>query len=450
MTGRQSSQDNTEAVENYEDPISSRPSTASLPTIHSQENSGSGAEYAEAIRREGAGLESTLEMSTYWSDVYTMPSKGDKKIKVSALKNILIKGYLEKLGGRNQKTWQKRYCVLAGPFMYFYEKENSRSYNNYIALLTFKCLAADNMSNEKRNQFAFKLSHQDSSGKAKDYYFRTNSADVRNKWLGCMSKVLGTGTPPTPRSAGPTAPNSATLPRMPSQVTTSSFTPMQRQRTLSAGETQQPEELYEDMAIPEEAEEDQDEYVAISPADQPEGELESSEEYVDVTQQQDGPEEQYEDTTPYQPHITTQPPPPPQPKQAPPPPLSPPPGPPSPFFTDPPLPPRPNQTTTAPPPPRIPAPPPPEPEVDTDRIYEQPTTQNGIKLQQVFVSLWDFVASEDDELALKRGDLVYVSTPQSTAEWWFGELLDAEASTKMGRSGYFPRAYSTIAFDQVS
>ena len=426
-----------EAGEMYEDPlISSRPSTASLPT-RSAENSGSGAEYAGIIaRKKEAELENTMTMSTDWGNVYNMPSKGEK-VKASALKNVLIKGYLEKLGGRNQRTWQKRYCVLSGPLMYFYEKESSKTYNNFIALLSFTASKAE-LQNDK-SHFGFKLSRMDSTtNKNKDYFFRSASSDVRDKWLTCISKSLNSPSPSpqVPRAAAnsPFSPTSgaATLPRMPSQ-TISTFTPLQRQRTASEGEK---EELYEDMAIPEEVV-DQDEYVAVSPSEQDQKvELESSEEYVDVAPQQDQIEqEEYEDTSNFQ--------------IQPPPPLSPPPGPPSEVFSPPPVPPHPGSAQM--PAPRAPAPPPPppEPEVDTDRIYEQPTT-NGIRLEKVFVSLWDFVANEQDELALQRGDLVYVNSPLDSAEWWFGELLDANASKKMGKNGFFPRTYSTMAFEQLS
>ena len=415
-----------ESVENYEDPILSRPSTASLPS-QSQENSGSGAEYAETMVQRVPGLESTMEMSVSdWSNVYSMPAKGEK-LKVSQLQNVAIKGYLDKLGGRNHKQWQRRYCVLSGPLMYFYEKEGSKTYNNLITLLSFTASLAENMTNPKKGQFSFKLTQTDSStGKNKDYYFRANRDDVRNKWLGCISRV---GKSPQPSPSPVSKRNSSsTLPRMPTRTSVSTFSPTEdvsRNRTHSLGE--EPQELYEDMAVKE----DMDEYVAVSPTEN--AELESSEEYVDVVPQGDI-QEDYEDTTNF---------------QQPPPPLSPPPGPPSELFTPPefalpPQPPRPAQVTA----PKAPAPPPPT-EVDTNRIYDQPTS-NGIRLEKVFVSLWDFAAGDTDELALHRGDLVYVNTPLDTEEWWYGEVLDPHASKKLGQAGYFPKSYSTIAFEAAT
>lgn len=430
MAAAQGSQE-TEAAENYEDPVHSRPSTASLQS-HSQENSGSGAEYAETMmHRPSAGVENTVEMSMDWSNVYTMPSKGER-MKVGALKNIAIKGYLDKLGGRNHKTWQRRYCVLAGPLMYFYEKESSKTYNNCIALLTFTASHAPNMTNEKKDHFSFKLTQQDTNtGRKKDYYFRAHSKDVQKKWLACVGKVCSESPQPSPTPASKRY-SASTLPRMLSGTSISTFRPEDdsRTRTHSLGEGE-PQELYEDMAIPEEKE-DLDEYVAVSPTENIE--LESSEEYVDVVPQSDVQQEEYEDTAQF---------------QQPPPPLSPPPGPPSdpfapPQFSLPPPPVQPAQIA----PPKVPAPPPPV-DVDTSCIYDQPTT-NGIRLEKVFVSLWDFAAGDNDELALQRGDLVYVSSPLDHEDWWYGEILDPHASKKLGPAGFFPKSYSTIAFETVS
>ena len=407
-------------AETYEEPLS-RPSTASLQPNSSQENSGSGAEYAETTRI-GREQDKSIEMSTAdWGTVY-MPPKNEKK-KVSSLKNVLIKGFLEKLGGKSQKNWQRRYCVLAGTLMYFYEKDNSKSYNNCIAIQLFNGSPAPNMTNEKKKQFAFKLTQLDSqTGKNKDYYFRANSSDIREKWLSCISRVACSSPLPQKLSA-------STLPRMPSQISPTGMSEDNRKKraTSFGGADEEEGELYEDMAIPEEGEEDQDEYVAVAPGEQ-EGKFESSEEYVDVVKQDEIDQEEYEDTTNF---------------QQPPPPLSPPPGPPSKVFS----PPQPQAPL-----PKSPAPPPHSdlgPVVDTSRVYTQPST-NGIHLEKVFVSMWDFAAGEEDELNLRRGDLVYVNSPRNSDEWWFGELLDHDAARKLGPTGFFPRNYSTQAFEAVN
>lgn len=304
--------------------------------------------------------------------------------------------------------------------MYFYEKESSKNYNNCIALLSFTESEAPNMTNEKKYQFGFKLTHLDSNtGKKKDYYFRTTSQDVRNKWLSCIANLSKTVLSSAPNAF-------STMPRgMPSHTVASSVPP--RKRTHSEGEGEG--ELYEDMAIPEEAE-DQGEYVAVSPAENHGNiELESSEEYVDVVPQHDIEQEEYEDTSAF---------------QQPPPPLSPPPGPPSEVFTPAlSLPPKAPGHAEAP---KAPAPPPPV-EVDTSRVYTQPS---DISLEKVFVTLWDFAASASDELALHRGDLVYVSSPLTSEEWWYGEALDPEASKRLGAAGFFPQRYSTVAFEPTA
>ena len=75
---------------------------------------------------------------------------------------------------------------------------------------------------------------------------------------------------------------------------------------------------------------------------------------------------------------------------------------------------------------------------------------NGIVQERVYVSQWNFAAVEGDELELKRGDLVFVSKPLDSEMWWYGELLDAEASRKVGLAGFFPKDYSTLAFEALS
>lgn len=378
-----------------------------------------------------------------WSSVYQTPSNS-AKIKVSQLEGISIKGPLEKLGGKSHKTWQKRYCVMAGPLMYFYEKESSRTFNNFISVPSFTVEYSDKLSDKKH--FAFKLTQLDHTGKKKDYCFRSTSSDNREKWVTAMNKVINVSN--KARSA-------TTLPRMP----TSSGQPIpvhvpEKRRSLTLPTVEEPQELYEPIEGGGMAEEDtQDEYVAVSPSEIKE-DLESSEEYIDVQPRNDeeDPQEVYEE-----PPIAIN-----EEEVPPPPPTSPPPGPPMshpfpPTASSPPppaMPPKPPKEPERPPkpPPSIgkrPAPPPQEPpKVDTTKIYVQPI--NGINLEQVFVSLWDFTAGEKDELNLKRGDLVYVKDPKQNADWWHGELLDDEATKKLDKSGFFPRTYTSHAFQAIT
>lgn len=450
----------TSLGENYEDPVISRPnnvSTTSLPPpSHSPaplapqvEQIPEDVQYAETTgmfhdKEQQQFGENMADMSMDWGNVYTTPSKGEK-LKVSSLSNVKIKGPLEKLGGRSHKTWQKRYCVLSGALMYFYEKESSKTYNNCIAVLSFKATPALNVTNDKKKQFGFKLTQEDSAtGKHKDYYFRATTAELRDKWLSCVGNVdTTTSTSSLLSLSASRQVSAATLPRMPSQVSPVNppVRPEERRRARSVGQEEEEGELYEDMAVTddgegtieelnEDAEEELDEYVDIDTGKKGDDrviELESSEEYVDIVPQGDVEQEEYEDTSTF---------------QQPPPPLSPPPGPPSEVF----MPPPPQQG----PPSKAPAPPPlTEPEVNTSEVYTQETS-GGIVLEKVYVSLWDFAGGEGDELVLHRGDLVFVNRPLDTQLWWYGELLDADASRKLGPAGFFPQNYSTLAFETVS
>ena len=417
----------------YEDPEMTRPGPppGPAPSPPSRENSGSGAVYMETSR-PALKPDDSIDLSvSEWE--YDISAPKGERLKASELKEVRCKGYLEKLGGKSQKTWQKRYCVQAGVFMYFYEKESSRSYNNRIALPSYVVNQAAELTNPKKKHFAFKLSHTDIGGKRKDYYFRCHSEDTKETWLRSLRTAIerSTGVKVSQMQA-------MTLPRMPLPQMAQGPKPVRR--TASFGDEG---ELYEDVDRgPEEAE--GEDYVAVTPADDgPE------EEYVDVPPGVGGdePQEYYEDAAVFRPPSPRLPPPPsrtqPAPPSQPPPPSQPaPPSQPPPASQ--PAPP------SQPPPPAQPPPPssPPDPLVDTAKVYMQPV--NGLMLEKVFVVLWDFSAGEKDELNLHRGDLVYVTDPKDSMDWWFGELVNKEATTKVGGSGFFPRSYSTFAFETLS
>ena len=366
-------------------------------------------------------------------------------MKVGELRGVVQKGYLEKLGGKNKKSWQKRYCVQAGVYLYFYEKESSKTFNNRITLPNYIINPAPNWTNAKKKQFSFKLSSQDTTGKKKDYYFKTTSDEDRQKWIQTIRAAYE-------KAASVAAQRlSMTLPRMPSEQPASGRP--RPKRASSFGD--EGEDLYEDIGPLDE--EPQEEYVTVSP--QPEDS--PSEEYVDVQPGQregeDSPQEEYEDTSafqappPSQPSFPSHAPPPSQP--APPPPIQPPP--PShalPSQPPPPTqPPPPSHVPPSQPPPPFRPPPPsrvPDPEVDTTKIYSKHA--NGIRYENIFVALWDFPATEQDELNLRRGDLVFVKDPKESSDWWYGELLDEEASSKVGVTGLFPCSYLTTAFEAIT
>ena len=417
----------------------------------------------EANRANLRGLPDQQEngdIAMEWSSVYQQPT-ASTKLKVAQLEGITIKGPLEKLGGKSHRTWQRRYCVLAGPLMYFYEKESSKTFNNFIMIPSFSVENSDKMSDKKH--FAFKLTQQDHAGKKKDYCFRSSSSENRDKWVTAMKKVIDVANIQKTRSA-------VTLPRITSRPGEKfSPVPQQKRRSLSLEIQEEPQELYEpvDPVTGGDGDNSQDEYVAVSPEAQIKEDLESSEEYIDVdpATRGDEPTEVYEE-----PPIML------EEDRPPPPPTSPPPGPPRDYPFPPssisPVPPSPRPITPEPaPPPAVlppkpqvglpprstptiakkPAPLPPpvqDPNVDTNKVYTQST--NGISLEKVFVSLWDFSAGEKDEINLKRGDLVLVKDPKGSADWWFGELLDEEATRKLGKSGFFPRTYASHAFEAIS
>lgn len=172
----------------YEDPQPAPP-TNQLPISNSN--------YMEPFKVNDDKRKSMVpvDLINDWESVYdhSQVNKKKEKIKVSKLKNVLIKGWLEKLGGRSHKNWQKRYCVLSEMFMYFYEKEGSSSYNNRIPIPGFVPNPSSELTQPKKNHFTFKLSSTDSSGAAKDYYFRAKTETERDQWVAAVRKIFEQG-----------------------------------------------------------------------------------------------------------------------------------------------------------------------------------------------------------------------------------------------------------------
>ena len=172
----------------YEQPVTSPPPPHTIPTPTpppSAENSGSGAVYART--QIIAGAPPSNDTATEW--MYDTTKKDEKKLKPSQLENILCKGNLEKLGGKNKKTWQVRFCVLAGPFMYFYEKESSKAYRNRIVLPMYAVAEAPEHTNTKKHHFAFKLTHTDQGGTKKDYFFRSSKKESCETWVNAIRNL---------------------------------------------------------------------------------------------------------------------------------------------------------------------------------------------------------------------------------------------------------------------
>lgn len=196
------------------------------------------------------------EMAYEKSDVV----KKKEKVKPSKLKNVIYKGWLEKLGGRNQKSWQKRYCVLADVFMYFYEKESSNTYNNRIPIPGFVPNPADNLTKPKKNQFCFKLSAVNSSGVLKDYYFRAKTESECTGWIESIRSLAEIGRGIAEKR------KSMTLPTPQSKPTMTSQDPMTLSRLGNVSEAVEPEqENYEALDVVHETTEaeTQEDYVDV-------------------------------------------------------------------------------------------------------------------------------------------------------------------------------------------
>ena len=196
-----------------------------------------------------------------WEFAYDKSTaKKREKLKVSDLKNVVIKGWLEKLGGRNQKSWQKRFCVLSDIFMYFYEKETSNTYNNRIPMPGFVPNPVNDLTKPKKNQFAFKLSAITDNGLLKDYYFRSRTDEERNGWIESIRKIAEIGRGEIEKRKSMTLPSSSHR-HMPEATPVSTTT-----RSLTS-----PQEILEDDPCenyealePALIEPDQEDYVDVS------------------------------------------------------------------------------------------------------------------------------------------------------------------------------------------
>ena len=233
----QSSSQEDRQQEMYEEPVVFPQGHTPTPPA-SAENSGSGAVYMRA----GVNVvPNTLSPETATEWMYDVSAPKADKMKVSQLQNVLCKGNLEKLGGKSKKTWQIRYCVLSGLFMYFYEKESSKTYRNRISLPQYTPELAPEHTNPKKRHYAFKLTHTDDSGKQKDYFFRSTKKESRDTWL----KTIGEATQRTfPSMTSTSSKTSMTMPRMPSSK--SSLSPETKARASSLG----PEDVQQVWAAP--------------------------------------------------------------------------------------------------------------------------------------------------------------------------------------------------------
>lgn len=189
-----------------------------------------------------------------WELAYDQTNtKKKEKIKASNLKNVVMKGWLEKLGGRNQTSWQKRYCVLAGVFMYFYEKESGNTYNNRIPMIGFLPNPVPSLTRPKRKEYAFKLSSVNASaGAKKDYYFRSKSEEECGSWIEEIRKAgdLARGVMEKKKSMtmpGPTRENTAIQEQRNRFLTSSASEEQENYEALEPVTEEIPQEDYVDV-----------------------------------------------------------------------------------------------------------------------------------------------------------------------------------------------------------
>ena len=233
------------------------------PTVPSNESE---AGYMDPRVMKNAGHDGTIPANVSvgdWASAYDTSFKKGEKVRPNELKDVLKRGWIEKLGGRNQKSWQKRFCAISSVFMYFYEKDYSRTYNNRVVVPGYVVNLAPDLTQPKSKHFAFKLTATDGSGLGKDYYFRTSSEKDREEWIGALKATYLIGQIGKPGKAASTEEAakrlSVTLPRMPSQGQTTSAPVQQRQRPSSFIEQENYEALETVMD-----EDTQEEYVDVS------------------------------------------------------------------------------------------------------------------------------------------------------------------------------------------
>ena len=182
-----------------------------------------------------------------WSSAYDPSFKRGEKAHPGELKDVLKKGWLEKLGGRNLKRWQKRFCALCSVFMYVYEREYSRTYNERITVPGHVVNLAPDLTHPKKKQFAFKLTSMDESGLGKDYYFRTTSFFNREEWIITLEAACEIGQIGKPATSTCTEEGAKRLgfivPRMPSQWQAILASVWQSQRSSDVGEQENHETL---------------------------------------------------------------------------------------------------------------------------------------------------------------------------------------------------------------
>ena len=371
------------------------------------------------------------------------------------------RGFLEKLGGATGKSWQKRYVVLHDLTLYFYASGKDKRQRNQIAVMGYTVSAAPDYSTKKK--FAFKLTPAKAEGKGKkkekkSYYFRANSNDERNGWIGALRAALVTV-------------NRRSKSFLDGAVTDGN---MDNLDTSSAGDRSSEiveESFYEDPiaanqqqkstspALPE-----QDEYLV--PSEQLSGGSTST---TSSQPQEDylAPEELSRPASTFNPYASRQqvvrqdltnasnnpyasrqqamsdyasrkqlqklPPTPDQ----------------NPYAASrkqmgglPPVPP------TAPTAPTAPIAPTSRDYVDTQSIFVQKPDKPSFA--SIYVALWDYRGGEDDELSFKRGDLIFIEDRLDDLDWWVGvKRTPNDIEDFTGERGLLVSSYVSPAYEQL-
>ena len=373
------------------------------------------------------------------------PPPGEvKKVNPKDLKSsALFEGIIEKLGGKNQEKWQKRYCILTQTYLYFFENSKCKHQNNQIYIPAFSITPVKERGNEKHK--AFRLSSKSS----KSYYFRVQDSELYAGWFGNISQLSA---------------NSGSVARAETMI----FNSDEFIATASSSD--------EGETVKERDEE------SPPPVPPPTTSIPKSPQFL-------------RKTTPTAPPPTHQPPPPlivsPPPLVMSPPPLivSPPPVT-APHPVQQPMPDvvraktaLTNQNSEV-------IGPPPAPKrhgsvlnpgpgvsvqqmrkiikkkdsviledaedgdasrgvsVDTERLYET-TDEEDFPYDKIYAAKWDFRGEVGDELTFKRGDLILVADPNASNPWWIGDLLHSDTLLAKDQSGLFYSVYVESAFVKV-
>ena len=366
-------------------------------------------------------------ISTASPELPRAPPPGEvKKMSPKDLSNsTLNEGIIEKLGGKNQEKWQKRYCVLTHTYLYFFENAKSKKQNNQIYIPAFSVTPVRERGDEKH--YCFKLS----SKEAKSYYFRVNDSEVFNSWMHNLSQFcsnlhsLSVGGP---------------IPRAETMV-------FNQDDVISSASSS--DEADADSNLLDTIKEDPD----PPPIPPPASGIPRSPQVLRKISPVPVPSVQTPPPTSTLPQTLS---------AAPPPPSS------GKLSVDLPPPPtrsgsvlesgpglsvkqlrqikhsqlkslseaRDNSLEAE------------EVQVDTGKVYET-SEEEDFPYDKIYVAKWDFIGGEGDELSFKRGELLLVADPTESSEWWIGDLLHATTLKARDLSGLFYSAYAEPAFIKV-